>query len=121
VARPPRPPGLYRIAVNAALEKIRRHRDATLLGDSDTAGDVPDWSADAAQAVLQGELRQEIEVGVSRLPEELRPTLILRDIEGLSTAETAAALDLSEAAVKSRLHRARVMLREYLARVLADE
>jgi RNA polymerase sigma-70 factor, ECF subfamily len=112
---------LYRIAVNAALEKIRRHRDATLLGDSDTAGDVPDWSADAAQAVLQGELRQEIEVGVSRLPEELRPTLILRDIEGLSTAETAAALDLSEAAVKSRLHRARVMLREYLARVLADE
>jgi RNA polymerase sigma-70 factor (ECF subfamily) len=47
--------------------------------------------------------------------------LILRDVEGLSTAETAAALDLSEATVKSRLHRARILLRGYLADLFARD
>lgn len=112
---------LYRITVNKALERTRSRRDVTLLGERDPSADVPDWSADVAQAVLRGELRQEIEIGITRLPEELRPTLILRDIEGLSTAETAAALELTEGAVKSRLHRARVLLRDYLAGLFSDD
>jgi RNA polymerase sigma-70 factor (ECF subfamily) len=48
-------------------------------------------------------------------------TLILRDIEGLSTAETAAALEISEASVKSRLHRARAILRQHLGALLAAD
>jgi RNA polymerase sigma-70 factor, ECF subfamily len=72
---------------------------------------------------LRGELRQQLETGITRLPEDLRVVLILRDVEGLSTAETAAALgdDVTEAAVKSRLHRARVLLRAYLADLFAPE
>ena len=112
---------LYRITVNKALERTRSRRDVTLLGERDPSADVPDWSADVAQAVLRGEMRHEIEIGITRLPEELRPTLILRDIEGLSTAETAAALELTEAAVKSRLHRARVLVRGHLASLFSDD
>ena len=74
-----------------------------------------------AQAVLRGEMRHEIEIGITRLPEELRPTLILRDIEGLSTSETAAALEISEPNVKSRLHRARALLRRHLGTLLAAD
>ena len=115
---------LYRIAVNAALTKVRSRPAVELLTERDEGLDVADWTADAAQAVLRGELRQQLETGITRLPEALRVVLVLRDIEGLSTAETAAALgeDVTEAAVKSRLHRARVLLRGYLADLLtADE
>lgn len=105
---------LYRIAVNAALMRVRGRRDVELLSERDEAADVADWTSDAAQAVLRGELRDQIEAAITRLPEDLRVTLILRDLEGLSTAETAAALEISEPAVKSRLHRARVLLRGYL-------
>jgi RNA polymerase sigma-70 factor (ECF subfamily) len=106
---------LYRIAVNAALMRVRSRRPEELLSEQDEGVEAVDWTADAAQAVLRGELHQQLEAGITRLPEDLRVTLILRDVEGLSTAETAAALDISESAVKSRLHRARVLLRGYLA------
>ena len=105
---------LYRIAVNAALARVRSRRDVELLTERDEGLDVADWTADAAQAILRGELREQIEAGIARLPEELRVTLILRDVEGLSTSETAAALEITESAVKSRLHRARALLRSYL-------
>jgi RNA polymerase sigma-70 factor, ECF subfamily len=112
---------LYRIAVNAALMRVRSRRDVELLSERDEGDEVADWSGDAAQSVLRGELRQQLETGITRLPEDLRVALILRDVEGLSTAETAAALDLSEATVKSRLHRARVLLRRYLADLFARD
>src|SRR5215211_7961809 len=89
---------LYRIAVNAALARVRSRHDVDLLSEGEQGVDVVDWTADAAQAVLRGELRQQIEAAITRLPEELRVTLILRDVEGLSTAETSAALEISEAA-----------------------
>ena len=112
---------LYRIAVNAALMKVRSRSHVELLSEQDERVDVVDWAADAAEAVLRGELRQEIEAGITRLPEELRVTLILRDVEGLSTAETSAALEISEPAVKSRLHRARALLRSYLGDLFARD
>lgn len=112
---------LYRIAVNAALTRVRARHDVELLSEHDESVEVADWSADAVQAVLRGELREQIEAGITRLPEELRVTLVLRDVEGLSTAETAAALELSEGAVKSRLHRARALLRDYLGDLLARD
>ncbi len=106
---------LYRIAVNAALMRVRERQPSDLLSEQPESLEVADWSADAEQAVLRGELQQQLEAGLVRLPEELRVTLVLRDVEGLSTSETAATLEISEAAVKSRLHRARAMLRQYLA------
>jgi RNA polymerase sigma-70 factor (ECF subfamily) len=112
---------LYRIAVNAALMRVRARRPVELLSEQPESLEIVDWSADAAQAVLRGELQRQIEEGIVRLPEELRVTLILRDVEGLSTAETAAALDVSEAAVKSRLHRARALLRGYLSELLRTD
>jgi RNA polymerase sigma-70 factor, ECF subfamily len=112
---------LYRIAVNAALARVRARPNVELLSEGEQGVDVVDWTADAAQAVLRGELRQQIEAGITRLPEELRVTLILRDVEGLSTAETSAALEISEAAVKSRLHRARALLRRYLADLFTSD
>jgi len=105
---------LYRIAVNAALMKVRARPGVELLTERDEDADVAAWTADAAQAVLLGELREQIEAGITRLPEDLQVTLVLRDIEGLSTSETASALEITEAAVKSRLHRARVLLRTHL-------
>ena len=56
-----------------------------------------------------------LEQGIALLPEELRVALVLRDVEGLSTADSAAILEVSEAALKSRLHRARVLLRQWVA------
>ena len=112
---------LYRIAVNAALMRVRARHPVELLSDQPASLDVADWSADAEQAVLRGELHQQLEAGLVRLPEELRVTLILRDVEGLSTSETAATLEITEAAVKSRLHRARALLRQYLTGLLSPD
>jgi RNA polymerase sigma-70 factor (ECF subfamily) len=76
---------------------------------------VVDWSDDLARRVEADELREVIERGINLLPEDVRVALVLRDIEGFSTAEAAAILELTEAALKSRLHRARVLLRQYLS------
>ena len=106
---------LYRIAVNAALRRRRSLRDVEYLSEQDETDDeIPDWSGDVAQTALRREVEQRLEDGITRLPEDLRVTLILRDVEGLSTAETSATLAITEAAVKSRLHRARVLLRRHL-------
>jgi RNA polymerase sigma-70 factor (ECF subfamily) len=112
---------LYRIAVNAALMRVRSRRPVELLSEQPESLEVVDWSADAAEAVLRGELHQQLEAGLARLPEELRVTLVLRDVEGLSTSETAATLEIGETAVKSRLHRARALLRQYLADLRAAD
>lgn len=113
---------LFRITVNAALQRVRRHRPAEYLtGDEEATPRRLDWADDPARRLEMGELRDTIEDGIGLLPEDLRVALVLRDVEQLSTAETAAILDLSEAAVKSRLHRARLLLRRYLVTTLAGE
>jgi len=70
--------------------------------------------------VVQGELLGRIETAIASLPEEYRLVLALRDVEGFSTAETAAMTGLSEAAVKSRLHRARIEVRLQLQTYLEE-
>jgi RNA polymerase sigma-70 factor (ECF subfamily) len=112
---------LYRITVNAALMRARKSRSTDQLSERVESDEIVDWTADAAQAALRGELHQELEAAIVRLPEELRTVLILRDVENLSTAETAAALDLTEAAVKSRLHRARITMRAHLGDLYSSE
>ena len=74
-----------------------------------------DWGAGPDQVLLNGELRKALDAAVAALPETLRSVFVLRDIEGLSTADTAAVLDLTETNVKVRLHRARLALRERLS------
>ena len=105
---------LYRITVNAALMRLRAGRPTDMLSERPETDEIVDWTADAAQAALRGELQQQLESAITRLPEALRVVLILRDVENLSTAETAAATGLTEAAVKSRLHRARMVMRAHL-------
>lgn len=119
---------LYRIATNAALMKYRRRRAGHIsLDQSQSSEDgaepmqLRDWSALPAEDLLNDELREVMQQGVDRLPEDLRTVFLLRDIEELSNAEVADTLELSVAAVKSRLHRARLQLRTHIARYLSGK
>lgn len=110
---------LYRITVNAALSRARRRRPEEYLADTGyLQAEIVDWSEDLARRAESAELHAVLESGILRLHEDMRAVLVLRDVEGLSTAEAAAVLDLSESAVKSRLHRARVLLRQFVATYL---
>ncbi len=116
---------LYRIATNASLMKVRKRRlnHISLEQSRDDEAEpyqLPDWSAQPPEELLTAETREMMEEGIQHLPPELRAVFVLRDIEGLSNAEVAEVLRLTVAAVKSRLHRARVVLRARLSRYFAD-
>ena len=114
---------LHRIVVNAALMKIRAKRSRPeesiedLLPGFEADGHISvaasEW-APADALVLRDEVRQLVRASIDRLPESYRTVLLLRDIEELSTEETAQALGISAVAVKVRLHRARQALRTLL-------
>lgn len=120
---------LYRIAANAAYGRSRSRRARPevsiepLLPVFDHEGrhvaPVLDWSKNVDDPAVAGELRSALERGISQLPEEYRIVLLLRDVEGVTNEEVADALGLSVAAVKSRLHRARLALRPQLAQLFA--
>lgn len=76
---------------------------------------VVDWSSRLDDPAVVAEVRSALEEGIARPPDESRIVVFLRDVEGLSNEETADALGLTVAAVKSRLHRARLVLRQELA------
>jgi RNA polymerase sigma-70 factor (ECF subfamily) len=118
---------LYRIATNASLMKYRKRRDGHVsLDQSQSTNEdaeplqLADWAAQPPEELLTAETRQVMAEGIERLPEELRTVFVLRDIEELSNAEVAEILGLSVAAVKSRLHRGRIQLRERLNRYFTD-
>lgn len=109
---------LYRIAYNNALMKLRSRRDALSLDDD--AGDAmplqiasPDISPD--DMIVEQETAQMLGDAVGKLPKTLREVFVLREMEDLTTLETARRLSLSEGAVKVRLHRARLALRQHMA------
>ena len=113
---------LYRIASNAALMRLRKRQpffvsiDVPVDEEPETAPtQLFDWCClpeeDFATAEAQGEMEQ----AIATLPPTLRSVFVLRELEGLSTEETAQALALTPANVKVRLHRARLWLRERLA------
>jgi RNA polymerase sigma-70 factor (ECF subfamily) len=120
---------LVRIAVNEALMKLRRRkpeRTVSLDEDIKTEEDsmpreIADWSPNPEQQYTQAELREILSKTIQGLPPGFRTVFVLRDVEGLSTEETAAALELSVPAVKSRLLRARLQLRERLGRYFRRE
>jgi RNA polymerase sigma-70 factor (ECF subfamily) len=120
---------LYRIASNEALMLIRRKRPETPLvdltpdeeeGDSFAPVNLADWCCLPEDELLTSEGRLRLDQAIQRLPEKLRIVFLLRDIEGLSIDETGQALDLSETAVKTRLLRARLRLREDLSAYYAE-
>lgn len=82
---------------------------------------IEDWRFDPEQVLLSSEMRQVIQDGIHSLSESLRLAFVLRDLEGFSTQEAADVLDISESALKVRLHRARVQLREHLAGYFASQ
>jgi len=114
---------LYRIATNEALMTLRRKRPDTISFDEPLADEaepqeplqIVDWCCMPEEELMSAEGRTYLDKAVESLPTSLRVVFLLRDIEGLSTRETAEVLNLSEMAVKTRLSRARLQLRETLS------
>jgi len=115
---------LVRIAVNEALMKLRKRKTSrTVSMDDDVEteeGSIPrefaDWAPNPEQMYTQDETAEILKKTIQGLPPTFRTVFVLRDVENLSTEETALMLELSVPAVKSRLLRARLQLRERLAK-----
>jgi RNA polymerase sigma-70 factor (ECF subfamily) len=114
---------LYRVAVNEALMSLRRQKPTISVAmdyeDDDDELQHPtqftDWCCLPERDLMSEEARRHLDQAIRRLPEKLQVVFLLRDIEGLSIRETSEALDLTETAVKTRLLRARLNLREQLS------
>lgn len=112
---------LHRIVVNSALMRLRtkrRHPEEEIDGllpafadDGHHLKEVVDWRVSAEDLVQQSETRKLVRRAIDQLPDTYRVVLLMRDIEEMSTEETAAALGITATAVKVRLHRARQALR----------
>ena len=118
-------PWIFRIARNFCYMKRRKsvfapdHEislDELRPAFKDNGGDrkleLADWSALPVDQVLQGELRDMLRTSIASLPDIYKSVLLLRDVEELSGEETAEVLDISLDTVKTRLHRARLMVRK---------
>jgi RNA polymerase sigma-70 factor (ECF subfamily) len=109
---------LTRIAVHEALRRVERRQRFEAVEDIDLEGNrepmLTSKLPDPESRAMQVELTQLLEASILSLPAPYRTVLMLRDVEEMNTAETAAALDIKEENVKVRLHRARVLLRKEL-------
>jgi len=116
---------LYRVATNAALMKLRGRRPEphlpieeagpTFAADGHFARPVADWSELPDDRLLAAESQRVLGQAIEALPPDYKAVVVLRDIEGLSNQEVAESVGTTVLAVKSRLHRARLALRERLA------
>ena len=119
---------LYRIAVNEALMLVRKRQpDRTSIDEEIETDDgdleplqIVDWHNLPEEELLSDETHHMLDIAIQRLPQTLRIVFILRDIQDLSVKETAETLNLSQPAVKTRLLRARLRLREYLSAYFAE-
>ncbi|RME05176.1 MAG: sigma-70 family RNA polymerase sigma factor [Deltaproteobacteria bacterium] len=120
---------IYRITVNTALMKIRsrqKDRDTVSLESyfprlqEETSHPFPisDWSERPDEKFFNKELIEKIEEAVQKLPEGYRLAFLMKDLEGLSLGEISEILEISIPAVKSRIHRSRLFIRDELARYL---
>jgi RNA polymerase sigma-70 factor (ECF subfamily) len=122
---------LYRVAASTCIKKRRKskfapQRELSLdefypQSEAEVSDQVPDWAQMPLDKVLSNELLDKINEAIVKLPEKYRLVIVLRDIEGFSTAETAQILNLSDANVKVRLHRARLFLRDKLKGYFENE
>jgi RNA polymerase sigma-70 factor (ECF subfamily) len=119
---------LYRITVNAAFMKLRKRKQDHSVPLEDAATQVQQNEAAVEQSyrlssdylVFNNEIKHALEIAISKLPDDYRAVFVLRDIDGLSNKEVGEILTLSIPAVKSRLHRSRLMLRKKLQRFYDD-
>jgi RNA polymerase sigma-70 factor (ECF subfamily) len=118
---------LYRITVNTAFMKLRKRKQTPAVSLEEVSPGVKEsWvgptieSADTDALSSRHELREALEKAIGRLPGEYRVIFVLRDVDGLSNQEVGEILNLSVPAVKSRLHRSRLMLRKKLQRFYDD-
>ncbi|MDD5468987.1 MAG: sigma-70 family RNA polymerase sigma factor [Anaerolineales bacterium] len=119
---------LYRIATNEALMILRKHKvDMVSVDEPLAEGEeeqeplqIVDWCCMPEEELMSSEAKQTLDRAIERLPVSLRLVFVLRDIQGLSTRETGEELDLSDTAVKTRLSRARLRLREDLSGYFGD-
>lgn len=113
---------LYRIATNEALMLLRRKRPEDISFDQPLPVEdepqeplqIVDWCCLPEDEFMSAETREQLDAAIEKLPPGLRLVFLLRDVAGLSTREAAEVLNLSEMAVKTRLSRARLRLREEL-------
>jgi RNA polymerase sigma-70 factor (ECF subfamily) len=114
---------LYRIATNEALMRLRKyHPDMVTIDEPIEAPDghlitreLKDWCCLPEKEFMSNEAQTRLDHAIEELSPALRSTFILRDLHGLSTRESAEILDVSEAAIKTRLLRARLQLRDSLS------
>ncbi len=119
---------LYRITVNAAFMKLRKRKQDQSVSLDDMLPHLQNkavtqknaFGAHSDSLAINNEIRTSLEAAINRLPEDYRAVFILRDIDGLSNKEVGEILGLSIPAVKSRLHRSRLMLRKRLRRFYED-
>ncbi|MBN8550223.1 MAG: sigma-70 family RNA polymerase sigma factor [Deltaproteobacteria bacterium] len=119
---------LYRIIVNAAFMKLRKRRQNNTIAIEDLSPGVRQNSIERDTNIgsrsdllsMNRELRETLESAINRLPDQYRAVFVLRDVDGLSNQEVGEILELSIPAVKSRLHRSRLMLRKKLQRYYDD-
>jgi RNA polymerase sigma-70 factor (ECF subfamily) len=121
---------LYRVTSNAALMRLRTQRrhpevsteelepgflDTRAIGTADLGSVGENWARRPDEELLSEELRRQLQTAIDGLPEIYRTVFLVRDVDGFSTEETAEALGISVPTVKTRLHRARIALREAIA------
>ena len=111
-------PWVFRIARNACLMKRRKSVYAPAhelsLEEFMPVGEIADWSNLPEDRVLQSELKEVLEKAIGELPESYRSVILLRDVEELSTLESARILEVTEDMIRTRLHRARLAVRQKL-------
>jgi RNA polymerase sigma-70 factor (ECF subfamily) len=119
---------LYRIVVNAAFMKLRKKKQNHTVSMEDLAPAVKQYCMErdsiatthSHNIAVTRELQEVLQRAIDKLPDQYRAVFVLRDVDGLSNQETGQILDLSVPAVKSRLHRSRIMLRKRLQRYYED-
>jgi len=120
---------LYRIAVNESLMLLRKRKGVTVDIDQEYETNdgelmprqITDWCCLPEKELMSGETRQAIDLAIQSLSDANRAAFLLRDVEGLSTQDAAEVLNISESALKVRLMRARMALREVLTTYFADK
>lgn len=118
---------LYRITANTAFMKLRKRKQTLAISLEEVSPSIKEsWvgersdQADLNFICSKHQLRDQLEKAIARLPEEYRVIFVLRDIDGLSNQEVGEILSLSIPAVKSRLHRSRLMLRRKLTKFYSE-
>jgi len=119
---------LYRIGANQALMRLRKRTPTLVSVDEEwqtddgttMARELEDWCCLPEDEFMTSEVHKQLELASSQLSSALNAVFTLRDLHGMSTRETAEILDISESAVKTRLLRARLQLRELLSEYFAE-